>query len=508
MPFTFLHNLNLVQSKKNRSKKCSILIENDKIFKIISNHSEEKQVVNYLHNNFFDFQIFNLEGGYIIPGFTDSHTHLLAHGIERQRIDLSKCHSLDECLEKLNIQKNKDVIFGVNWDESCWTRGRKEDLNRRILDKISKNKPVIMRRVCGHFAVCNSEALKYFSDKWKIVDRKNGYLYEDPALYLNQIFKPSFVMYKKGLELATKEALSLGITSINEITDITGFKIYQTLKNRLNLRVALYLQCGLFLAMAMGLQSNFGDELLKFVGVKLFMDGSIGARTAAVKNPYEQSKNRGKLLIYERSLRNIVKTAEMLSIQLMIHSIGDRATDIVLKAFNDAGIGTNRLRHRLEHLEMLNTKQIKDIARLNLIASMQPNFLRWQSAGNMYEKNLGLRYKEMNCFKKVKDAGIRLIFGSDCMPLGPLYGINLTINNSFGTVRLTPAEAIRLYTETAPYATFDEDKKGKIEDGKLADIVVLNKNPLIKKNYDGLKILMVFVNGRIVPKTDKSTNLL
>ncbi|MEO0190940.1 MAG: amidohydrolase, partial [candidate division WOR-3 bacterium] len=454
--------------------------------------------LHYLRRKFFDIEVLDIEGGYIIPGFTDSHTHLLSHGIELQRIDLSKCNSAQECLEKIREEREAEVIFGVNWDESNWIKGKKEDLNRTVLDRISNKKPVIMRRVCGHFAVCNTKALGFISKNWEIVDRKNGWLYEDAALYLNRIFKPTFEMYKKGLEMAMKKALSMGITSIHEITDINGFKIYQTLKKKLKLRVALYLTDGLPSIISSGVQSNFGDNYLKFVGKKIFMDGSIGAQTAALRKPYQNSRNYGKILISEKKLLNLVKTAEDYSIQLMIHSIGDRSTDLVLKVFKLMRLSKNKLRHRLEHLEILDSNQIREIASLDLIASMQPNFLRWQSSGNMYEKSLGMRYNDMNCFRRIKNAGIRLIFGSDCMPLGPLYGINLAVNHPSSENKLSPAKAIQLYTQTPSYATFDENKKGTIEEGKLADFLVLNKNPLIKEDLNDIKILKVFVDGNLV----------
>ncbi|MGB9720813.1 MAG: amidohydrolase family protein [bacterium] len=498
MPFTLFNNCNLVQLRENRIVECSILVFNDKIFKLIFNKSTNKNLIYHLRHIFPDLQIIDLKKGYIIPGFTDSHAHLLAHGVELQRIDLSKCHSPDDCFQKLSAEKNKDIVFGVNWDESLWINGRRENLNRMVLDRIIKDRPVILRRVCGHFAVCNTYALNSISNKWKIVDRKNGWLYEDAALYLNQIFRPCFETYKKGLEMATKEALSLGITSINEITDIAEFRIYQTLKKNLKIRVALYIQNGLKPAINMGLKSNFGDDFLKFAGAKIFLDGSIGALTAAIRNPYQRSRNRGKLLISKKQLSNILDLAESNSIQLMIHSIGDRSTDILLEVLEARKFHHNPLRHRLEHLEMLDTKQIRKIRNFNLVASMQPNFLRWQCAGDLYDKNLGLRYKQMNCFNKMKKCGVKLTFGSDCMPIGPLYGISLVVNHPLDTVRLTPGEAIELYTEKPPFATFDERRKGKIKEGNFADFVVLNKNPLIKENLVDIKILKVILGGKFV----------
>jgi predicted amidohydrolase YtcJ len=498
MSFLFLKDCNVIKLKEGQVQRCSILINNERFFKIMPRHGRNEDFIFNFKKSFANIKIIDLKNKYILPGFTDSHTHLLAYGIELQRVDLSKCASPDECLDKLSSERNREIVFGVNWDDSCWTRGKKEDLNRTVLDQVSKIKPVIMRRVCGHFAICNTKALESIPEDWRIVDRKNGWLYEDAALYLNKIFKPTFEMYKEGLELAMRKALSMGITSINEITDINGFKIYQKIKKFLKLRVALYLTDGFSPAIASGIQSNYGDEFLKFSGIKLFMDGSIGALTAGVRKPYHKTRKYGKILISDQRLLKYIRNAEEHSLQLMIHSIGDRSTDLVLKMFKKAKIGKNPLRHRLEHIEILDKRQIEEIRQLDLIASMQPNFLRWQIPGNMYEKYLGKRYKKMNCFKLIKDAGIKLVFGSDCMPLGPFYGIIQSVSSPFKESNLTPAEAITLYTEAPPYATFDEDTKGKIEEGKIADFIVLNKNPLIKENLENLKILMVFVGGNQV----------
>ncbi len=498
MCFVFLKNCNLIDCIREESRNCTIFIKQPFIDKIIFKPDLAVKLANYLKKNLGEVTEYDLKGGYILPGFTDSHTHLLARGIELQRVDLSTCRSPQECLEKLRSARHEKIIFGVNWDDAGWTKGKIADLNRQVLDKISKNKPVIMRRICGHFAICNTRVLKFIPAEWRIVDRSQGYLYEDAALYINKIFPPDFAMYEKGLKEAMAEALALGITSIHEITDQRGFRIYQNLKKELRLRVALYLTDELGILAKAGLQSNFGDDYLKFSGKKIFLDGSIGARTAAVRKPYIRSQNYGKLLMTEQELTELIKTAENYSIQLMIHSIGDRATEVILNAFKRAKVKSNRLRHRLEHLEILDKRLIQKIARVDLIASMQPNFLRWQTPGGLYERNLGIRYQKMNCFSEVKKAGVKLIFGSDCMPLGPFYGINLAVNHPVEDFCLSPAEAIALYTQTPAWATFDEDKKGKLEENKFADLLVLDKDPLKKENLAQIKIVKVFVGGSLV----------
>lgn len=483
-----LENCQVVDFKNNRVRSLKILVDREMIEKVLPAKAALPAGI----------KIVDLKGRFLIPGFTDSHTHLMARGIELQRIDLEGCRSADDCLEKLRSHRDRPEIFGSNWDESVWVKGRKDDIDRHALDKISAVKPIIMRRVCGHFAICNTAALKRIGPKWHIVDRKRGYLFEDAALFLNQIFSPSDEMLEKGLELATEEALSMGVTSVHEITNIRNFRMFQKLRSRLRLRISLYTYWEVLeQVIEAGFLSGLGDNYLKFQGIKIFMDGSIGAQTAAMIKPYPGTKNYGKLLVSEKQLANMTEKAEKNSLQLIIHSLGDRATETVIRAFENRRLRENRLRHRIEHLEVVNDRQIKRIARLGLIASMQPNFVRrWQQPGGLYEKCLGRSYPAMNPFRKVADAGIKLVFGSDSMPMGPLYGLAGAIGHPLPANRLSPAEAFRDYTERPAYAAFQEDRMGRIEPGMLADLVVLNKNPLAGSNLSLLKIENVLVAGK------------
>lgn len=494
-----IHNAHFIAFQKRSSNIQAVLLNNGLIEKIYLKKTTPPR----------NIKSFDLQGNYIIPGFIDSHTHLIARGIELQMIDLEKCKSLSDCLEKLRSElcKNNEVLFGSNWDESRWNFFKIDKLNRHTLDKISKKKPIIMRRVCGHFAVVNTKALKFIPKKCKIVNRKNGHLYEDVALNLIKIFKPSNAMLKKAVELGTAEALKKGITSVHEIADLRQFRLLQRIKRTkgLKLRFAIYLLLKYFQNILLaGMSSGLGNDFIKFSGVKVFLDGSVGARTAAIIKPYKNMRTRGKILISTQRLNDIVETAEDNGIQLMVHSIGDRATAKVLKVFENKTHKRNSLRHRLEHIEILDNSSISKMAKMNLIASMQPNFVRrWQTPGGMYEQYLGKRYKGINCFKQLQDSGIRVIFGSDCMPLGPLYGMQGALRHPSTCGRLKSIEALRMYTKEGAYATFDEDKKGTIDTGKLADLTVLDKNPLNEKELDKIKILMVIVGGKIAYKKNK-----
>ncbi len=486
-----LDNVKCVDFNKRRITPCALHIENGVIKTKATQHTQLPKGITKR----------NLQGRYVIPGFIDAHTHLIATGIEMQRLDLSHCRSLDECLQKIQARrKTHELVFASNWDEYSWRRDERERLDKHVLDRISKTVPIIMRRVCGHYAVVNSAALQYISDQWKIVDRKQGLLYEDVVSDLNDIFTPTDEMLHKALGLATRRALRLGITSVHEISNPRRFHMMQQMQSKLKIRFAIYLPLKYHKhTIATGLSTGYGDDWLKFMGTKIYIDGAMGARTAALWQPFEDTHRRGKILITMKRLASIVQSAEKHGLQLMIHSIGDRATSKALDVLRKHMTPGNPLRHRLEHLEILTDTSITDIGRLKIIASMQPNFVeRWQNSGGMYHRILGSRYTKMNCFKSLLNERVRVLFGSDCMPLGPLYGIKGAVDHPSTWGRLDIADAFRLYTTAGAHGTFDEKKKGKLEPGYFADLVFLDQNPLKEKNLTRFKIDSVMVAGDFV----------
>ncbi len=490
MPRILLKDGWFLDWKKKGFSRTSILINNNKIEARLAQGNLPRVE-----------KVITVKNRYIIPGFIDSHTHLIASGIELQRTDLGACRSLNQCLEQIRADlKRNDIVFGVNWDESNWSSYKSGELNRRLLDRVSRKKPIVIRRVCGHLAVVNSRALNQIPENWKVVEQKTGYLYESAALNLNEVFRPSSEIVKKAIFQAVDYALKKGITSVQEITSPGYFRILQQLKDKLKIRFSVYLPVRFIEeVIKSGFVSNPGDERLKFSGLKVFIDGSIGARTAALKGYYKKTRRCGKVLVNKKGLKEIVLKAENYGLQLMIHSIGDRATELVLDVFKKTISQRNPLRHRLEHIEILDERMIKKLADYNIIGSIQPNFVRrWQGPGGMYEKNIGPTYRKMNCVKRLVDARVRVVFGSDCMPIGPLYGIEGAVYHPSSDCRLRPIDGLRLYTKEPAYATFDEDKFGSIKQGNFADLVVLNKNPLEIKNIGAITVLMVMVNGRIV----------
>ncbi len=203
-------------------------------------------------------------------------------------------------------------------------------------------------------------------------------------------------------------------------------------------------------------------------------------------------------MISKPVLKRIIRKAESHGLQLIIHSLGDRATETVVQAFEETGLKNNLLRHRIEHLEVVDDRLLDRIRRLDLIASVQPNFTRrWQMPGGFYQQRLGRSYETMNPFRKIGQAGIKMVFGSDSMPIGPLIGLEGAINHPFPSGRLGPGEAFYRYTTAPAYATFEEGRKGTIAAGQLADLVVLDRDPLKATSPSLVKIKLVLVGGVI-----------
>jgi len=422
----------------------------------------------------------------IYAGFCDSHTHFVQLGIKKKRLNLSNVKSKEELFEKLykfiKKREKEEIIIAEDWDESNW-KDRVFPTKKEI-NIISKTIPIILRRICGHMAVANDSALEMIPDGLKIIDRKNGILEEDVVLKINEIFPPPFEEIKKAILIAQDDLLKLGITAVHDVTVPEYFKACQELEREGKLKLFIY--CFI--------KEDYMDEIkmlssskkVKLAGIKIFTDGSIGARTAAINNFSYKDGSKGLILKNEEYLKEIIKNSNRNGYQLAIHAIGDKAIDVVLNAMK-VNPEDNPARHRIEHFELANDSQIKKAVSQNLILSMQPNFIKWSKPGGLYEMVLGKNYAFNNRFSDIINKGGKIAFGSDGMPYGPLFGIKEATEAPFLSQKISIEDAIKAYTEGGAYASFMEDKRGKIERGMKADLVAIDK--------DG--IYMTIVNGNI-----------
>jgi len=449
-------------------------------------------------------EMIDLGGKTALPGFIDAHTHLVSTGlVETVYLDLAGAGSLEELLELVRAALEKraagEWLIGRHWEESHWPG--KRYVTRRELDRVAPDNPVALFRIDGHLLAVNSKALELVPLPTELrarADLEGGLLREEAAWWFNEQIQPEPEMIKQALAAATRSAHSLGITSVHEIAKPSYIRAYQKLRPKLR----IYLNPKVEYAeefFKIGLESGFGNEWLRLGAIKIFADGSIGAGNAALSEPYRDREGCGRLNYEPEELFQIVRQAHEHGWQVMAHAIGDRAIELILKTYERAGVGPED-RYRIEHFELANSEQMERVARLGIIASMQPNFVKWAGPGDLYETRLGAEWaRQIGPHRLVLDNGIHLACGSDCMPLGPLFGIHQAVNTPHPDQRLTVEEALRCYTRGGAYASFEEDLKGSLAPGKLADLVVLSADPCSHSaEIEKIQVETVFVSGELV----------
>lgn len=456
-----------------------------------------------------DTKIVDLTGKALLPGFIDAHTHLVSLGLKETGyvLDLSEAGSREEALERVReaVRERGEGawVLGRGWDESRWPERRY--LTREDLDRVAPNNPVALSRVDGHLLIANSRALKLIpvpADPDEF-DPQRGMLRERAVERFTREIRPGPDEIEEAIPAGARLAHALGITSVHDIVTADHMRAYQRLHRlgELKLRVRLNPVVEQLEALIeSGLMTGFGDELLKLGAIKLFVDGSIGARNAALFEPYtDEPSSHGKLNYPQEELDALVKRAHENGFQLMIHAIGDRAIAAALDALERAGIGPGE-RARIEHFELPTAEQLERAQKLGVIASMQPNFLQWSGPGRLYEARLGSeRDARIDPHRAAIEKGIALAFGSDGMPFGPLYGIHWAVNAPHPHQRLSVEEALHAYTLGAAYAGFSEGEVGSLDPGKWADLVVLSEDPLqAPERLSELKVEEVYLGGERV----------
>lgn len=461
-----------------------------------------------------DARVLDAGGRTVLPGFIDCHTHFLSLGVWSRRLDLSKTRSLSGVLAAVrrraaSVPKADSWVLGRGWDEARWPDGRY--LTRQNLDSACPDRPVMLIRVCGHLATLNTMGLRALEGVigTEDVDRSTGILTEGALERARRHLRPDREEMLAGLRHSLRLARRLGVTSVHDIIDLDKLRAYEAARNGglLTVRATLHFERGDFNEiLRMGVRSGQGDARMRIGGMKLYADGSLGARTAALSQPYSDARGeRGALLHSDAGLRSAVRDAEKGGYQLLVHAIGDRAVGQVVAAFSGALRTPTRLRHRIEHLELAGEAELARMRKLGLSASMQPNFVgEWGRPGGMMEARLGkARLRRADPFKRVLREGVPLVFGSDCMPLDPLYGIHSAVNAPFPGQRLTVEEAVAAYTRDAAAASFEEGFKGTLAPGKAADLVVLSGDPFrYPRSIRDMHVEAVVFDGRILRGLD------
>jgi len=431
----------------------------------------------------------DLKGQFVLPGFIDAHIHLLHTGLVESgwRIGLMNLSRSDvlETLAQASRDRAGEWVVGYGWDESQWQD--RQYLSRSELDKIAPNSPMLAIRMDGHLLTANSLAMERIPETAleSLIERDEGLLREKAVTEMVGSIRPDHATSVEALDAAARLCHRLGITTVHTMTRLDDFEVFMTGRQQRQLRITICPDIHSFdKLLAVGLKTGYGDVWLRFGGIKVFADGSIGAGNAAVSQPYTDG-GLGELNQEDAVLRNWVETADRAGWHQTHEALQTNAS----------------LRHRIEHFELPQESQLARVKTSGLHLCMQPNFTaNWSGPDSMYVDRLGVdRDRMSNPLRLIHDADIPLAFGSDGMPPSPLYGLHGAIHGAYLRQRLTIDEAIDCYTVAGAQFEFEEDEKGSLQPGTLADLVVLDQDPrLDPEDVSKRSIEMTFVGGELV----------
>lgn len=466
-------------------------------------------------------------GAVVFPGFNDAHTHLGDGGRTRLNVDLTGTKSLSEMLEKVRgfakAAPQGHWLTGGNWDHTLWAK--KVLPTRQDLDKVTGEHPAFLGRIDGHIAVANSAALAAAGitastkpPQGGAIDldaqgQPTGILRESAQGLVEKVIPPpSRDERMRGDLLAIQDALAHGLTSVQDFSEWDDFLVFEELEKqgRLKLRISEWLPFKAPLEKLKEMRAHHpaDDPLLHTGMLKGFMDGSLGSRTAALKEPYaDEPGNRGLPQYTQGELDRMAAERAKEGFQLGFHAIGDEATAMALDAFGQPGVSTTA-RNRIEHAQVVDPEDVARFKRLGVIASMQPNHLLTDM--NWAEERLGERRAAYSyAWKAFLDAGVPLAFGTDypVEPITPFRGLYaaVTRKNEAGTKtyfpenRLTRGQALYAYTQGSAYAEFAEKRKGRLAPGYEADFVVLDRDLIKAPEGEILKtqVRQTWVGGKL-----------
>jgi len=507
-----LINANVITINKQIPKAQAVAIKDGKIIQVGTNDKIKRLVGK-------NTKIIDLHRKTIVPGFIDAHVHMIALGHPFSWLDLRDVSSIKEIQRKLEakVQETKrgKWILGRGWDQDRLKEKRYP--TRWDLDKVSPNNPILLNRVCGHVGVANSRALeiakidKKTAASWgELIDKDlktgepTGILRENAMDMVWNLPEPSAEELLKTCSLACTEAVKAGLTSVhwfaykpNEIYALQKLRK----QNQLPLRVYLVVPVEYFGNFE---NKGFGDPFLKLRCIKIFADGSLGARTAALQEPYaDDTSTKGMLNHSRNELKRMIKKVNDAGFQVAVHAIGDLAISEALRAFKEAlgEAAIGKRRHRVEHVSVLNPRLIERIGALGLMVCIQPHFV----VSDFWVSNrLGPeRARWTYPFQSLIKSGILVAGSSDAPaePINPLLGIWAAVTReSFPKERISVEEALEAYTINAAYLSFEENVKGSIEMGKLADLTVLSHSPfkVQPEKIKDIRVEMTVVGGEIV----------
>ena len=475
--------------------------------------------------------VLDLDGKTVLPGFIDTHVHLDDFGLTLRTINLEDATSVEEVKgllsERVRRTPKGEWVLGRGWNENKLRERRL--LTRWDIDEVSRDNPVYFHHFSCHATLLNSRGLeasgidrhtKPPAGGWIDVDKAGeptGFLRSNARFRvpvgLNGVRpRPDLATLREAILIGVNEAVKYGLTAIHvPSADHDEIKVTQELatEGKLPLRVTLLPKVELLdHVLKLGVNSGLGDERLRIGAIKIFSDGSLIAKTAAVKEHFEREPENSGILNDQKVFSGQIMEANRAGMQIAVHAVGDRAIEAVLDAYEAALKDTPRTdhRHRIEHGSIMSRDLRERAKRLGVVVSTQPELVTRNGDG--FQTSLGNRRMAYTYpIKSLLDEGIVVSGSSDC-PLtypDPLKGIwSATTRASENTgkaitagERVTVDQAIHMYTVNAAYVGFDEKRKGTIEEGKLADFTVLSGDPYVvgAERIRDIKVEMTIVGG-------------
>ena len=475
--------------------------------------------------------------GLVVPGLIDSHIHLIDGGERLACVQLRDADSREEFTRRIAEFARKkqpgEWITGGDWDHSLW--GRPAGAGARLpsrdwIDAVTPDNPVWINRLDGHMSLANTAAMRLAKVGDDVEDVPGGEIVRDSAGRPTGIFKDNALgLVERAVPSATLEEridatvaamdylAERGVTAVHHMGSWSHVEVFRAAQRRGLLKTRIYACTPLeqWQRLAQEVRDRGrGDEWLKIGGLKGFVDGSLGSHTAAFLEPFSDAPNdRGLLVNTADDLEDWTAAADRAGLQVVVHAIGDRAIRLQLDVFERvaAANGPRDRRFRIEHAQHIAPQDIPRFAKLGVIASMQPYHAI--DDGRWADRVIGRERSETTyAFRSLLDSGARLAFGSDWFvaPPTPMEGIYAAVTRRTldgqhpdGWVprqKISVEEALRAYTIDAAYAAFSESSLGTLEPGKLADLVILDRNlfEIPPEELNSVRITTTMVGGKVV----------